>query len=82
MIRSALARDQLVEAKTAALALASNRDAKQSFVKAALSISQSDSLDAARNEFVSLSEATVELVAHRTGYFVMPLLHSGLPRAM
>ena len=64
-IRSALAHDQLGEAKSAALVLASNHDAKQKLADEARVISQSDSLDAARNVFVAMSETAVDLVAHR-----------------
>lgn len=70
-IRSALAHDQLDEAKSAALVLASNPAVKQKIADEARVISQSDSLDAARTEFVAMSETAVDLVAHRTGFFVM-----------
>ena len=42
-------------------------------------ISQSDSLDAARNEFVAMSETAVDLVAHRAGFFVMHCAVQGRP---
>ena len=78
-IRSALAHDQLGEARSAALVLASNHEAKQKVADEARVISQSDSLDAARNEFVAMSETAVDLVAHRTGFFVMHCAIQGCP---
>ena len=70
-LRSALAHDQLGEAKSAAFALANNHEAKQGFVVPALAISQSETLDAAREHFIAMCEAAVGLVEHRSGFFVM-----------
>ena len=67
-IRHALANEQLDEAQRAAESLAAIADAKPIYTEAAKSVARSDSLSAAREHFVPLSEAIVALVSGRPGY--------------
>ncbi len=70
-IRSALAHDQLADAKTAAQVLINEPLAKRSIRESAAAVSQCQSLDAARTKFVKMSEELADLAAHRKGYYVM-----------
>jgi hypothetical protein len=78
-IRHALANEQLDEAHRAAELLAAIAEAKPIFTEPAKSIANSDSLAAAREHLVPLSEAIVALARGRTGYFLMHCAMQGCP---
>ncbi len=78
-IRHALANEQLDEARRAAETLAAIADAKPIYTDPAKSVSGSDSLAAAREHLVPLSEAIVALTRGRTGYLVMHCAMQGCP---
>lgn len=78
-IRHALANEQLDEARHAAETLAAIAEAKPIYTEPAKSVARSDSLAAAREHFVPLSEAIVALARGRPGYFVMHCAMQGCP---
>ena len=79
VIRHALANEQWDEARRAAETLAAVPDAKPIYTEPAKSVAHSDSLAAAREHLVPLSEAIVALARGRPGYFVMHCAMQGCP---
>lgn len=78
-IRHALANEQLDEARHSAELLAGIADAKPIYTESARIVARSDSLAAAREHLVPLSEAVVALTRGRPGYFVMHCAMQGCP---
>jgi hypothetical protein len=78
-IRHALANEQLDDARRAAEMLAAIAEAKPLYTEPARSVVRSDSLAAARENLVPLSEAIVTLARGRTGYFVIHCAMQGCP---
>lgn len=78
-IRHALANEQLDEARRAAETLAAINDALPIYAVPAKTVARSDSLAAAREHLVPLSEAIVALTRGRTGYLVMHCAIQGCP---
>ena len=78
-IRRSLAHEQLDEARHAAEALAAIKEAKPIYTQPAKSVAHSESLAAAREHLVPLSEAIVALARGRTGYLVMHCAMQGCP---
>ena len=79
VIRHALANEQLDEARRAAETLAAIADAKPIYTEPAKSVARSDSVAAAREHLVPLSEAIVALTHGRSGYLVMHCAMQGCP---
>ena len=79
VIRHALANEQLDEARRAAETLEAIADANPIYTQAAKAVAHSDSLAAAREHLVPLSEAIVALARGRTGYLVMHCAMQGCP---
>ena len=78
-IRHALANEQLDEARHVAETLAAIKEAKPIYREAADFVARSDSLAAAREHLVPLSEAIVALTRGRPGYLVMHCAMEGCP---
>jgi hypothetical protein len=78
-IRHALANEQLDQARRAAEMLAAIADASPIYTEPAKSVARSNSLAAAREHLVPLSEAIVALARGRPGYLVMHCAIHGCP---
>ena len=78
-IRHALANEQFDKARLAAEMLAVIKDAKPIYTESAKSVARSDSLAAAREHVVPLSQAIVTLARGRPGYLIMHCAMEGCP---
>jgi hypothetical protein len=70
-IRIALARDDLVSAKSAAAAMIHSGSRTDQFHDSAVVITQSDSLAETRSAFARISERALQLVKGNAGFFVV-----------
>ena len=79
VLRRALAHEQLDEARSAAGKLEAIEGAESIYTEPAKSVARSDSVAAAREHLVPLSEAIVALARGRPGYLVMHCAMQGCP---